>query len=349
MLPVPRFHWPKGSAASNLGIRLDSSIVDAEAGRVSGRVIFMNNDNIRVKRVTVSLHGIQQVEYVGKPSGHHGTDILRWYTNTMTSDRVRSKDVLFAQCKDLICTSDSTGTRASCLLTSGNFVWPFEFDLGACPLESVYGLGDNYVKYDLRVTVVTAGRFVKNIRAIKEFRVVRTPCLREINDTEPDQVRCSKLLSNVLADDLQDVYGMWPGKLDYHITTSPQYHHWGLPVTTTFRLQPLAEGVEIESVKVRLLESYRLRASSKHRDLFHRREMPISIVEASEQDNAVLHLQSSSGIWNDEWEVALPLPTSSRACRQSLHQGRITIAHKLLVDLHARDKDGTVYKVSDRH
>jgi len=281
--------------------------------------------------------------------GHQGTDILRWYTNTMTSDRVRSKDVLFAKCEDLISTSNSRGTGASCLLTPGNFVWPFEFDLGVCPSESVDGLGDNYVKYDLRVNVITAGRFTKDVRAIQVFRVVRAPCLDEINDTEPDQVRQSRLLPNVLADNLQDVYGVWPGKLDYHITTSPQHHHWGLPITTTFRLQPLAEGVEIESVKVRLLESLRLRASSKHRDLFHRREMPVSIVEASEQDNAALHLQSSADIWNDEWEVALPLPTSLRACRQSLHQDRITIAHKLLVDLHARDKDGTVHEVNERH
>jgi len=62
MLPVPRLHRSKGSAASNLGIRLDSSVVDAEAGRVSGRVVFMNNANIRVKRVTISLYGTQQVE-----------------------------------------------------------------------------------------------------------------------------------------------------------------------------------------------------------------------------------------------------------------------------------------------
>lgn len=100
-------------------------------------------------------------------------------------------------------------------------------------------------------------------------------------------------------------------------------------------------------MKVRLLESFRLKASSKHRDLFYRREMPLSIVEASERDNVALKLQSSAGVWNDELEVALPLPTSLRACRQSLHQGRITIAHKLLVDLRARDKDGAVHEVSN--
>lgn len=107
----------------------------------------------------------------------------------MTSDRVRSKDILLTHCVDLISTSDSTGSRASYLLAPGNFVWPFEFDLGACPLESVDGLGDNHVKYEVRVMIVTAGRFTKNLRAIKEFKVVRTPNLDEINDTEPDQAR----------------------------------------------------------------------------------------------------------------------------------------------------------------
>lgn len=106
----------------------------------------------------------------------------------MTSDRIRSKDAFLLQCVDLVTTLDLTGARASCLLVPGNFVWPFEIDLGACPLESVDGLGDNFVRYELRVTIVTAGRFAKNLCAVKGVRVVRTPCLNEINDTEPDQV-----------------------------------------------------------------------------------------------------------------------------------------------------------------
>ncbi|KAF3031547.1 hypothetical protein E8E12_001422 [Didymella heteroderae] len=314
MLPIPCVQRSKGSTASNLGIRLDSPVVNVEAGQVSGRVIFMNNTNVRVKRITMTLHGAQQV---------------LWYTNTMTSDRVRSRDTLFSQDVDLMSMCNPEG-GSPCLLAPDNFVWPFEFDLGSCPFESVDGLGDTFVKYNLCVTVITAGRFAKNLCAVKEVKVIRTPGLEEVNDTEPDQ----------------DIYGLWPGKLDYHITTSPQFHHWGLPITTSLRVQPLMEGVEIESVKLRLVESFRLKASSKHRDLFHRREFTVSEVEATEQDNAVLHLRSSTTIWNDEWEVALPLPTSLRACRQSLRQGRITIVHKLLVDLRARDKDGAAHSVS---
>lgn len=64
MLPVPRLRRFKEPAASSLGIRLDSSVVDVEASRVSGRVVFMNHDSVRARRVTVSLHGTQQVEYV---------------------------------------------------------------------------------------------------------------------------------------------------------------------------------------------------------------------------------------------------------------------------------------------
>jgi hypothetical protein len=62
MLPVPRLHRSKGSAPGNLEIRLDSTVVDADAGRVSGRVVFMNKDNIRVKRLFVMIHGTQQVQ-----------------------------------------------------------------------------------------------------------------------------------------------------------------------------------------------------------------------------------------------------------------------------------------------
>lgn len=112
---------------------------------------------------------------------------FRWYTNTMTSDRIRSKDTFLSQNVDLV-SADLAVARAPCVLAPGNFVWPFEFDLGSCQFESVNGLGDTFVEYEIRATVVTARQFAKNHCAVKEIKVMRTPCLNEINATEPDQV-----------------------------------------------------------------------------------------------------------------------------------------------------------------
>lgn len=138
---------------------------------------------------------------------------------------------------------------------------------------------------------------------------------------------------------------MWPSKLNYRITTCPQSHHWGQPIKTTLKVQSVESGVEIESVRLRLQECLCLKASSKHRELFHRRDLNISEVEATEQDNDVLHLQQFAGSYNDEWDLVLPLPKSLRACRQSIHQGRITVTHNLLVDFRARDKAGMSHQV----
>lgn len=106
----------------------------------------------------------------------------------MTSDRVRSKDVLISRHKDLVLASNATQADTPCVLAPGNFVWPFEFELDPGSFESILGLGETFVKYDLCATIFTAGLFAKNLCAVKGIVSIRTRCLNEVNDTEPDQV-----------------------------------------------------------------------------------------------------------------------------------------------------------------
>lgn len=89
-----------------------------------------------------------------------------------------------------------------------------------------------------------------------------------------------------------------------------------------------------------------MNASLKKREVFHRKEIWISGVVASEEDNSALQPESMLDTLETAVEMSLPLPVSVHMCRQSIRQGRITVAHTLLVDLRIRDDvSGVVHHV----
>ncbi|KAJ4990065.1 carbon catabolite repression protein [Stagonosporopsis vannaccii] len=315
---LPSLIQRRCSTFRNLEIRLDTPVVSLnghsqqDSTRVRGRIVFMNSSNLRVKSVTASISGTQQV---------------LWYTDTMTSDRIRNKDVFFLEHTSLLSTGREPSSQKSCLLTPGNHVWQFDFDLKSCLYESIEGLGDSFVTYEVRATIVVAGKFSKKICAKKQVKVVRDSRQAEVDDFEPEQ----------------DDHRIWSEKLSYHMVVSPQNHRWGDPITATFELTPLAKGIVVESIALRLQESLQLKAPSKNRDLYHRRHSMISEIEATKTENTALLLQTAAAAWENQLEMVLPLPRSLQVCRQSVNQDRIKVFHTLLIDLRARDKEGVAY------
>lgn len=106
----------------------------------------------------------------------------------MTADRIRSKDVTFCKERTIDCSQKADSTGTSCGIGAGNFVWPFEFDLGASPFESIDGLGDSFVNYEIRATLATAGPFSKKLSARRQIKVFRSPSTEEMDDLGPEQV-----------------------------------------------------------------------------------------------------------------------------------------------------------------
>ncbi|KAJ8105479.1 hypothetical protein OPT61_g10152 [Boeremia exigua] len=297
---LPSLLQPKGPVLRNLEIRLDTPTVSVRRGgkhRVRGRVVFLNSSKVRVTSVTVSLTGVQQT---------------LWHTDTMTADRIRSKDVIIYRERPIFPNQITNSDWPLCSIGAGNFVWPFEFDLGATPFESVSGLGGSFVNYEIRATLAFAGPFSKKLFARKQIRVVRSPCVEYMDDVEPEQ----------------EERGSWPDKLNYHVSVSPQHHLWGQPITARFRLHPATKGIAIESITLRLQESLLLSASSRDRELYQRREMTISEVEAIEEDNPALQSGLMLDTSGDAIEMILPLPKSVHLCRQSIRQGRIATTHE---------------------
>ncbi|KAH6612173.1 hypothetical protein C7974DRAFT_92430 [Boeremia exigua] len=315
MVFSPTLLQRNGSMYRNLEIRFETPVVSVtghsehDSVRVRGRVVFMNSINLRIKSINVALNGIQQV---------------LWHTDSMSCDRIRSKDVVFCEKTNLLSPTRGKDNQKVSSLGPGNHVWPFEFDLKSCPYESIDGLRDTFVRYEVEATIAISGRFGKKISVKKQVKVIRNPCVSEVDDVEPEQ----------------DDSGTWPNKLDYHITAPSQNHQWGQPVIVSFKLHALAKGITVESLVLKLQESLILKASSKHRDLYHRRNMIVSEVEATKSENTALMLHAATETLEDHWKMTLPLPRTLRECRQSVRQDRITVAHKLLMNLRLRDNMG---------
>ncbi|OAL43310.1 hypothetical protein IQ07DRAFT_637071 [Pyrenochaeta sp. DS3sAY3a] len=318
---LPSLLQPKRPVLRTLDIRLDTPTVSVrrdahERYWVHGRVVFLNSSNVRVTSVTVSLTGVQQT---------------LWYTDTMTADRIRSKDVIFCKERTIYRTQKADSTSTSCAIGAGNFVWPFEFDLGASPFESIDGLGNSFVNYEIRATLATAGPFSKKLSARRQIKVFRSPSTEEMDDLGPEQ----------------EAHSSWPDKLNYRISAPSRHHQWGQPINTEFTLQPLVKGITIEAIGLSLKESLLLNASSSKREQYSRKEKMISEVEATVEENPALQSWSISDTLEKTMEMVLPLPRSVYMCRQSIHQGRIMIAHSLLVDLRIRDDgSGQVHRAS---
>ncbi|KAJ4982959.1 carbon catabolite repression protein [Stagonosporopsis vannaccii] len=263
----------------------------------------------------ISAHAIQVLSAV------------RWYTDAMKPQHIRSKDVPISKHLRLCLSTTTPNDNRPSLVEPGNHVWPFLFDLDALPAESVEGLGDTHVTYYVKATVVTAGYLTKNISTTTQLRVVRVLENGASESFDPDQTEC----------------GVWQDQLHYHITASPQWHHWGCPIALKFKFQPFTKGISIERIVARLHEEIRLRAPTQHRNLFYRSESVVAGVEASSANDSAMLLDDAANVSDGHrFEVEVPLPQSLKACRQSVVQDRIQITHLLKMELYIRNRFGEV-------
>ncbi|OAL47740.1 hypothetical protein IQ07DRAFT_127016 [Pyrenochaeta sp. DS3sAY3a] len=307
---------------NSLEIKLDTPTVSVAVGvqnertQVRGEICLVNHSNVWVERITISLLGRQ---------------VVLWYTDTMSCQRVKSKDVFFSTESCLFPWPREKGSRKPCLIEAGSHAWPFELTLGPRPFETISGLRDSFATYQLSATIVTAGYLQRNIKSKKQIRVIRAPCFDEASVIEPEQVDCGK----------------WRDKLDYLVATSPHHHQWGQSIPVCFDFWPHVNGVIVEYISLRLQELVCLRASEGNRDLYNSRDLIVSQAGANAADHSALLLQATTDpLHRHAFEMMLSLPRSLTKCRQSIQQDRIFISHRLLVDVRMHDGAGAVHNSS---
>ncbi len=214
-------------------------------------------------------------------------------------------------------------------IKAGVIEWPFEFELSPSMPESVEGLPNTYVIYNLHASVSRPGWNTKDLQSQERIRIVRTLGQASMETTR----------SRVNAD-------VWANKISYSISIPTDAVVFGTSITADVELSPLKKGLTMGRVDLRLVEStvkrIHLSELPDSRDRTRTDEIEVAREEIEFPEDSKVTYEDGTAenpTMGDEmyrFKATLPLPTSLNECRPDVDSHPINITHrfKLLVNLH---------------
>ncbi|EHA28390.1 hypothetical protein ASPNIDRAFT_43302 [Aspergillus niger ATCC 1015] len=187
-------------------------------------------------------------------------------------------------------------------LTPGNHEFPFTFCLSNNTPDTIEGLDDCYVKYQLKATIGTAGG--RRIEADTRVRVV------------------------------QDI---WPQKIIYRVSLPSQAYTFGSAIPIKFEFIPLCKGLEIATIHTEVKETHKLlqltlsrRARVIAEDDFYPRDW---------NEDEFRITSDNEGCWHSLTRF-LRLPNDPKECLQSLSTNFLHVEHTLTTQIKLLNPDG---------
>ncbi|CAG2003416.1 unnamed protein product [Fusarium graminearum] len=215
----------------------------------------------------------------------------------------------------------------SLTLPAGNYEWPFEVLMPGDTSESLDGLSDVSITYALRATI-NRGKLVRHTSCCKKLRIVRTLAPTAL-----------EFMHNV------SVEQTWTNKVDYSVSIPSKAVAFGSSVVLEIRITPLVKGVELDRIRVMLVEFHEFSMHSRHyiytREHKSQREVSHWNFEVSREQ----HWQDVIEETNQEgWviEQTLDLPKALAECCQDIDAQGIKIYHKLKIHIPIGNQDGHV-------
>lgn len=208
------------------------------------------------------------------------------------------------------------------LLPAGNYKYPFEFCLPSDLTESIQGIPEISLKYQVDAIIVDKGMPI--FYACKDLRIIRTPALDALEPLQSASGEC-----------------IWDDKLKYSIGIFPKAVGFGGTIQLTLCADPLTSGIALGDVVVRVIEI---------------REFPIvdclgPAARASrciaENLTAQRHITLRSVDKGWMFNVPLSLPRKLGDCVQNLAYNEIKVEHKVEVIISVKELAGHGFKVSD--
>ncbi|KAL7787476.1 hypothetical protein V8C37DRAFT_390456 [Trichoderma ceciliae] len=215
----------------------------------------------------------------------------------------------------------------SMTLPTGNYEYPFEYNLPGDTAESVEGIPEASITYRLKATV-SRGKFAYDLHAYKHLRIIRT--------LEPGALEFLHAMS---------VENIWPNKIEYSIVIPQKAVVFGGTINMEMRFTPLLKGLELGDITAKMVEI---------RDCFVQGATGLNMREHRvERDVATWKFAVDRGEhWHDMIEDSgqegwllnkpLALPQKLRQCIQDLNHHGIRVRHKIKLTVALRNPDGHV-------
>ena len=147
-----------------------------------------------------------------------------------------------------------------------------------------------------------------------------------------------------LADEMQSVENIWPGKIDYSLSTPTKGAIFGTAVRIDFRLIPLLKGLEIGSIAVELLEIQEMAIVAPKQP---KRSSKKSRVVAKETWNLPDDVETEEVDGQEGYflQRVIMLPKSLRQCVQTVETMGMKIKHSLNFNIQLLNPDSHVSEV----
>ena len=223
---------------------------------------------------------------------------------------------------------EGTGSSSkSITLAAANYEWPFELVIPGSMAESVEGLKDVRVGYNLKATVAR-GRLSADLHAYKSVRIIRT--------LAPGDLELAHAMT---------VENIWPNKVEYSLNIPQKAVVFGTSIQTEMSFTPLLKGLKIGTIKCNLVETHDWNVHSYGDNHYKKtREIAAWSFEMNEEEH-YHDMMNESG--QDGWVLkeSLPLPKSLKLCMQDVDTEKIKIKHKVKFIIALENPDGHISEV----
>ncbi|KAJ9640379.1 hypothetical protein H2199_005918 [Coniosporium tulheliwenetii] len=296
---------------------------EAPPATVTGKLVLDTPDDINVKTIKIKLEGVQKIAYGTMPSTR-----LAEQTEWATPSMIQDKETFLRDERILYPTDGGKGKPHK--LGAGHKEWTFEFSIPGEAPESVEGLANSYIIYNMTASVSTAGFMTRDLVAKSHIRVVRTLSFDALDAGPMEQIN-------------EDV---WTNKVSYKVALPRINYTFGTSVTATITLTPIRKGLEIGTVRMALWEQCKLGIDKGETVQTHEWEKKVTQLEQEMPENARQeHSELDPNNPVDEsyhFSMTLPLPKSLNRCRQSADTGQIQINHKLITHINLKNPEGHI-------
>ena len=317
MVPTPRSYSSRNSHGKptveiipeSRFIVFNGSEHEAQPVKLKGIVRFTAPEAMSILKPKVRLEGKRKISW--------------WFMGGMSAGEVVDKRVFWNQ-------EQKMGIESTHKVKAGSIEWPFEFELSPSMPESVEGLRETFIVYNLHASVSRPGWNAKDVVSQAHIRIVRT-----LGQDSMEMTR-----SRVNAD-------IWANKISYSISIPTDAIVFGTSITADVELSPIKKGLKLGKVELRLMETVvkRIQASEVpdirgDRTKSEESEVAKADMEFPEHSRITYDEESSENpTMADEmykFKASLALPKSLNQCRQDVDSHQINITHrfKLMVNIH---------------